>query len=564
MLIDGRFAQRTNTGQYSSFELYPTSEQGWVDRYDRLLATYLGEPYDISEIKHFHLFRALDDDGNDIDITKRLTTLYRFIVNTDVGAFLGGRLTLELAGNGEAADPLRAAQLAAGEAVWRRSRLDERLEVWVRSMAVMGDHYIEAVRMSARPPYKTTLVGYDCRNVVPVYDQETGTQLLRVVVTQGYYDPPTVGQNGVVEEGAGHVYRREIDAEEIKVFVDGVFRADLSGPHGLGVVPVVHVQWTPFSDVDHGLPAAAGVDQACMVIDSMVTQVKAIANRHANPLGYVKGALIDTAGAAILGKFGRWFTGLPADSDVGYIEATGGMIGEIIAQTSQLLTTIQQTEPEFLFADNGTSGEAKSYKASALENKIGTVRARFFAALSRVLGYAVALDANALATDDETYKIDAPPILPRNTKTELEMVKLIKDDLTPGDYVRHLQRLGLVGREHDPEAYAAEVAAGKVVVTPTNATGDDAKPTDEAPPPDGVAPGEVAPGEVAPAEAPKAYNGIQITAANTILQAVAAGTMAADLAQLQLETFLLVPANIAAEMVRRARSGAGGEPAPVA
>jgi hypothetical protein len=453
---------------------YPSTEEGWADCYDRRWACYVGEKYGVDEVKEFHLFRALDENNAEIDQTRRIFNLTKFIVDTDVGGVLGGRVALEVEDGHEEGEEARAALLLAGEAVWKRSLVVERAEGWVRSTAVMGDEYLEAVRTNTTKPYRTTLVAYDARNVTPTYDQETGTRLIRAVINANYFDEDTVAHDGTIEQGALHTYRREVDATEIRVYVDGAFRADLSGPHGAGEIPVVHLQWAPFTSPEHGLPAASGIEQAVMMLDSFATQGKAISTRFANPIGWVAGAKLPDG--SDIHKFGRMFSG-PADMKAGYLEPSGSTIQQLAEQIRQILDYLQDTEPEFLFADAGinVSAEAKAFKAAAYENKIGNARTRIFAGLARATAIAVAMDLNQPVDIERIpFRIDAGPILPRNVKSEVEILNSVRDRITQGDFVRHLQRLGIVGLHEDPEDYAARVATGATPTKPAEAGGEGA------------------------------------------------------------------------------------------
>ena len=156
-------ASRT-AGRYTDLSTFPSTEQGWKDRYDRLWCAYLSEPYDVAEVREFHLFRALDDNNDEIDVTRRVYSLYRFITEIDVGGILGGRVALEVEDGltnetgTKATEEERAALLLAGEAVWKRSLVNERIEPWVRTTAALGDFYVEAVRTNGEKPYRTTLV----------------------------------------------------------------------------------------------------------------------------------------------------------------------------------------------------------------------------------------------------------------------------------------------------------------------------------------------------------------------------------------------------------------------
>jgi hypothetical protein len=440
---------RTNAGRYADYSVYPTTENGWHDRYDRLWCAYLQEPYDTGEAGKFHLFRALDDQGNEIDLTRRTFDLVRFIVDTDVGGLLGGRILLE--------EEAEGAPLVEGEAVWRRSHVAGSVEAWAKTCAALGDVYFEAVRQSDKRPYRTSVVCYDPRNVTPIYDGETGTRLVGATVCTKYQDAPTVRADGTIEEGAVHEYRREIDATEIRVFRDRVAMPAESGPHGLGVPPIVHVVWSPWTEPDHGLPAAAGLDAAIMRIDSLITQIGAVANRYANPKPVLSGARLGAS--SDVEQFGRWMHGLPADAKAYYLESTGQGVDSMLAAIAAILDHVKSTAPEFLFAEDGAvSGEARSYKAAAFENKIGNARVRFFGGLSKVTEYAVLMDANTAADPDiDLFRIDAPPILPRNVKSDVETLYAAKEDIKRADRVRFLQTRGLIDPTVDPDEYAGEV-----------------------------------------------------------------------------------------------------------
>jgi hypothetical protein len=468
-------------GRYADLSAYPKTEQGWKDRYDRLWCAYLSEPYDLAEIKAFHLFRALDDDNAEIDVTRRVFSLYRFITEIDVGGILGGRVALEVedglkVDGVEMTEEARAKLLVDGEAVWKRSVMDDQMEPLVRTTAALGDSYMEAVRTSATKPYRTTLVRYDPREVTPYYDQVTGSKLVKVVINKGYLGSDAVAPDGVIDDDTPHTYRREITETRIDVWIDGVKREELSGEHNAGTIPVVHLQFTPFTEPDHGLPAANGIDQAVMMCDSLATQARAIGNRTANPIGYVAGAKL--AENSSITKFGRWLSGLPADAKVGYVETGGNAVDQLRAQIDQLLHHIQRTSPEFMFADTETnvSGESLTYKAAAFENKVGNARTRIFGGICRITAIAVAMDADQPADVERlVYKIDAPPVLPRNGTTELDNLIKIRGQITPGDFVRGLQRLGHVGLHHDPETYALKVATvNKIVATAGGDTSTDA------------------------------------------------------------------------------------------
>jgi hypothetical protein len=461
---------------------YPATEDGWKNRYDQLWRAYLAEPYSIGELKHHHLFRALDTDGKEIDAARRMHRHFPFIVDTDVRGVLGstgggGSLVLEVP------DGVNRRVLPAGEVIWRRSQLATRMERWVRSLAVMGDRYIAAVRTNRKRPYRARLVSWDPRCVEPTYNEYGDLVKVCVEVSQGEGDVLNP-RDGTMEEETIHTTRWEIDATSIKVYIDGVLDEARSGEHGLGVLPVVHVQWTPFTEPEHGLPAGHPLDMALMQLDSLACQIRAIGNRYGNPTGVVIGAKI---GESLDTSFGRWLNiagKKPADVSINYLQAGEGVIPALMENIKQIAEHIERTAPEFLFADSSAqeSGTAKGYRAAAFENLVGSVRNRIFTDLARVTEYAVALDEDRQTDPDaQTYRVDAPPILPRNIEAMVNVLQLARQDLTALDRTRALQSVGLADPAADPVEYAREVADESAArATTFFAPNPATKPTDPA------------------------------------------------------------------------------------
>jgi hypothetical protein len=106
-----------------------------------------------------------------------------------------------------------------------------------------------------------------------------------------------------------------------------------------------------------------------------------------------------------------------------------------------------------------------------------------------VICMAVAMEVRQRLDPDryDKFRIDAPPILPRNVKAELEALDLVKGDLKRADRIRHLQRLGLVDATVDPEKYAAEVQDEQAVRAEQFFADTPAAGTDNGTPPAGGA-----------------------------------------------------------------------------
>lgn len=430
-------------------EPYPSTETGWQARYDTLWMAYLLGAYSSAEAKAFHLFRALDDAGREIDATRRVYGAYRFIVDTDRRGFLGPGLTLE-----SPETTGKAARLAKGEAVWRASDMDEWLSRDIGILAGLGDYWYEAVKF---PDGHVELVGYDPRLVCACYDNATSRKLVSVTVEAPYYDEAQSGRGD--DASVGHTWKRVITAEGVRETIDG--RETIADAYSLGAVPMAHLRWSPWDQPEHSLPAPHGVDSAIMLIDSFLTQIGAIGNRYASPKLVMKGF---KAGAGEnTQRFGAQFLGIPADGDAKYLEYAATGIGPIREAIADIMAHVRETNPEFIFADNaaGESGSARSWKSAAFAMKIHEARRHNFAALAKVTGMAVARsESRPYDPERDVFRIDAPPPLAPNVQAEVDTLKAARDlgGVTQIDVIKHLQRLGIADPDADPVAYAQQVA----------------------------------------------------------------------------------------------------------
>lgn len=441
-------------------EPYPQTEQGWRDRYHELYRAYEQGNYSDADVKREHLFSAKDDDGKEIDVARRLFAFFRFIVDVDTRALLGPKgLMLEVEGEGTADAAANALQ-AAGEAVWRRSRIEQNAVVWATICATTGDYWLEAVRTNAAPPFDTKIVGYPPEWVTPTYD-EMGVELLRVEVSFIYMDavaPDAFALSSMVQ----HSYRRVVDKEGVEVFRDG--KSEGKRPHNLGVVPMGHCKWKPWMGPEHSLPAAHGLDAAVSRMNSFVGQVGAISNRYADPKLFITGA---TVGAGSdLGVFGRVISTAKTDADAKYLEAGGQALGAILDVIKEVIAHVRDTAPEFLFADASASesGTARSYKASALEMKIAEARSQILPAIAEVTGMAVAMDDNAIYRHEAyPFCVEAAPFIRPDVDGEVQTLVLAAPWLMKRDIVKRLQRLGLASSDMDVDAYLTALEEEKAM-----------------------------------------------------------------------------------------------------
>lgn len=535
---DERTLNGTNETSRSNVFRYPESHDEWRARYQWLWEGYTGEPYRVASIKALGLFRALDDNDKVIAETKRLTRDIQHVVDTDAQALAGRRLVLANANE----TPAALAMERAGKEVWARSRFTQRVGSWARTGASMGSVFVEAVRMNPSPPYETTLVAYDPRRVHAVYD-DTGTRLERVYITTQILRGPRIVNGRLVDEGGNAPlddYVREIDAERVTVYRNGEMVEAESGEHGAGVVPVVHLPFIPvLVDPAHGIWAAQGLDMALSLVDSMLTQVLAIGNRHANPTPVlIGGTFLNNDGSA---KFGRAISGIQPGGDFKYAEATMSGVGTLLDAAQQAREQVRATLPEFLFTQAGASasGAALNFWAAAFAAKMEEVRGRWYSAFVEITQIAAAMDDATTADLDPQLTINAPPVLPVSVETELNAVTKAREEggLLRVDYIRHLQRLGIVPSDADPEQYAADVTEERATederlaalvqgggVPAVDVAMDDDEPED---------------GSAA------ALNGAQVQAAQGIVESVAVGEIPRDTALNMLTSLFGLPSDTA-------------------
>lgn len=232
----------------------PTNHREWVDRYNWVDDWYHGVDYSPNDVRLLKLFHAVAGDTDVLATTSRVTRDAQYVIDTDTNILAGGRWSLQLA-RGASNAPL----LTAGEAVWHRSSLQTVKGEWMRGTCIHGDVWLEAVRERAVDgTIYTRIVKYDARHCTPVYAPD-GVTVLALHVKVPYFSD--------LDNQVLNVYERVIDASGIaatELMPDGERRpiASESGPHNLGVPPVVHLRHQPIPGYpEHSLWAAAGLDR---------------------------------------------------------------------------------------------------------------------------------------------------------------------------------------------------------------------------------------------------------------------------------------------------------------
>lgn len=455
----------------------PTSESGWRDEYQRRMDAYHLEPYTKGEADAYHLFSAFDVRGEEIAQTRRTFRDYAFIIDRAAESLFGGGLSLELQGgvldDVDDRAGLEASILAEGQAVLDRSKFDR----WADRLAWMcaiGRAGIECVRTSSTAPYRTKLVVRDPRVYACIYDDMTETELDKVIVTNVLFESEQLDQRGDVIANADgeqdtslNIYRRVLTRDRVDVTVNDQNQDEESGEHGLDdAVPFVNLVWGETSQVGHGNGTGRGILSVLAAADSLSAQVHAIATRYGDPKPYIKGATLSASPTAAsttrkVGVFGYVLHGLPADAEVGYWEPKQNTIGSMLEAIGKLLDRVRHTFPVFAVYSGGASasGEALRTRSAAYMSEVLRARAAILPELSRAIDMAVAMDRDVpYSGEDALFKLVPGPVFPADLQKEIETLEIVRQAnlITPADYVRHMQRLGVVDPDRDPSEYAME------------------------------------------------------------------------------------------------------------
>lgn len=445
---------------------YPSTEEGWQERYQRLLDRYHGHTYSYGFIKRLQLFRALDDDGYTLGLTRTLHRDLQFIVDTAKSALATAELTLSQP------DGIPDADYSAARDIWAASDVDAAGDVWSLLLSCAGDLHIEPARVDPDSD-QVTLVHYLPQTVYPEYDMVTGTRLQRAVITSKVMGESTVDAEGnVAEEGALYVHQREVNRAGIVVrsklpdSAEGREQSDVdqraSGAHGLRVCPLVHIRCIPAAYPEHSLPVTHGIERPLAEIDSLASQMSAVGDRFANPKPYMLGAKMGSGDE--YSRFGRWINAWgnkSTDVKVGYLEPNMAGMKALQEALERLIRDVRLTFPEFLFVGGGStaglSGDALQLLATQYVRKYSAIRRRYYGGLARALGIGVAMmQRRPFDPRRLPVKIEGPPLLPADIQRELDA--LVKAQSVGGishvDIIRRTQALGLA----DPDIPAADYA----------------------------------------------------------------------------------------------------------
>lgn len=524
--------------------LIATREQE-VDEYDRRERAFLGLAYTDLEVEELTMFRALNTRDNIIAQATRISRDLAFVVSVDAAAIATNGVALRrLPEVGTDAD------LQTVRATWRRSAMDEALPRRALEMCGLGAIAVEVALDDAGEP---RIVWHDPRTV-QVWKGQDGQRIERAVIAFRYtgkasIDPKT-GAAGTEEQ---HDYVKVCTPERIDVFRDGELSVKESGPNTLGVVPVRLIEYGRFGRQTVPLCAMSAYDDGIASFDSVVSQVRTIGTRNANPAIVATG--MEIPDGANLQEPGVEISTPAPDADVKWLELSMQGLTALLETAIRVTETLRATLPEFLFVDAGASasGLSLSYRATAFVSKVTPIREGFYRALEWACSVALALSRGSAWSEDlQVFEVDGGPALPMDQGAVVLMLGELLDRelITREDAVRTLQGMGVV-----PDSVDAVEYVGKIMLESTAAK-DDAEARvrrikgepAQAPtgPSDAQTADDLPAAPVAPpadALADTALNGAQVSAAVDIVAQVATGALPRDAGVAMLiEFFQLDPA----------------------
>ena len=451
----------------------------------RRMRVFAAEPYTDADCVRFFLFQTRDPvTGDPQHRTRRVSTMLQFLVSVSAAA-LGGSCSLNVApGQFERTpDPLNArllvpgpiekATLEAGNAIWRRSCVEERIEEWATAAAAVGDAFFE-VGWSAEDPNLAEFYALDAHTVKVWYDSR-GKHITKAVI-EFKYRPD--GQDEEI------VYKRTITADRIVtgedgkrtavkgriVTEDGEFKQDVE--NALGICTVLHYRWAPRP----GSPqlsacATTGYEDVVAKSDSASTQVSAIGTRHANPK--LVGVGFSPEDTSVTGADGQTHgkstdlaasIGIAQTEDLRYLQVDLGGVTAFRESTAGDMRMAREECPEFLMSESGAnaSGTALSMRAAAFTGKHGPKMSRFRATLARAVSMCLCMERMQPWSDAaDIFVVSGSTPLPLDRAAELDVLAKAIDMrvLKQSDAIAAAQGLGIGPADAEPTTYAEELRA---------------------------------------------------------------------------------------------------------
>ena len=448
----------------------------------RRMSVYAAEPYTDADCTRFFLFQTRDQNGDPQHRTRRVSTMLQFLVGVGASA-LGGTCALNVAPGQfprEATSenprllvpgPLEVATLEAGNAIWRRSCVEEKIEEWAVAACAVGDAFFE-VGYSADDPALAEFHALDAHTVSVYYDSR-GKNITKAKV-EFKYRP-----DGAEEEVT---YRRVVTADRWVVGADGTrakvkgrivtedgdFRQDVENT--IGICTILHYRWAPRP----GSPqlsacATTGYEDVVAKSDSASTQVSAIGTRHANPK--LVGEGFQPEDTTYTDRNGNEYgksadlaptMGIGPGEDLRYLQVDLGGVAAFRESTAGDMRMAREECPEFLMSESGAnaSGTALSMRAAAFTGKHGPKMARWRAMLAKAASMCLCLERLEPWTDAaDVFVCTGSTPLPLDRAAELDVIARAMDMrvLKQSDAVAAAQSLGVGPADADPTTYAEEI-----------------------------------------------------------------------------------------------------------
>ena len=429
-----------------------------------------GADYTTAEHDRLGLFKLRDGLGT-YHKTRRISTRLAFMVSVDAASIANGCAlnvrndvypsTYDEDGR-VTPDPAAAAPLAEGLAIWRRSRIDERIHAWATSQATKGDLHLEsAVRTMADGTRKGVVYMVRPEHVTLRYDAQD-IDLVEAVIA---FDTVIKGEN----DGKPIRYKRVITPETITTYHGD--RVVDTYDNLTGVVTLTHIAHIPSDDPTFSAWTGHGYEDSVALENSASLTVQVLGARNAAPKLVLMGGIQLPAGDngedAKPADSATPIYELPVGGDMKLVEASLSGVDAMVANADRVATESKATAPQFLFTDAGasSSGLALSNRATQFVAYITPIRARDFAGLARAIGIARCLE-KGIPFDETTdvYEVQGGAALPMDKAAFVTMLLGLQEagNITRADVVKSLQGLDVgLPPDAEPIEYAVRAIADK-------------------------------------------------------------------------------------------------------
>ena len=429
---------------------WPKTRGEQIAAIERRRAAYLGLGYSDAEVQSLSLFKAVNSVKQLSAQTSRVMRDIAFVTDVDAASIASNTLRLSIEDK-IPEGPERDTLEAGARAIWERSNIERDRLWWATTLCSEGEILLETVMQPSGPV--VVMHRFDAYQLT--YDS-TGSQIVRCVIDLTLPGVETVEPDGKVTRGGARMYRRILEPDQVRVWIDGAPVADESGPSAVGVVPVARICYKRAGDGVFPLNSAYGYDDLIAALDSMLCQMRTIATRHAHPI--LLGIGVSAGESAELQNQGATVA-IPEGTDLKWLEAALSGIDALVKTMVEVRTAMVQTLPEFLFTEAGASasGTALSYRAASFVMAIDPIRAAFYDGMERAIGYGLAMMlARSWADLGNVVDVDGGSAIPQDVAAmaTLYLTLWSAGAITGADLVGYLQAAGLASDDKGAAEYA--------------------------------------------------------------------------------------------------------------